>query len=861
MLIQCPEAGSSAASSVVSSTPIASTSNRSALLKAKTDSKPKPKQLEDESFGLGDSLDNISWDRLDKDLNKINESHTEKGDISMKNLSTISTDLVNNRCSSPDLIRESDVSSSRSEYASKRSSSPSPSGKTGERLHKRERHFSGNSNVSLINSDNSLFTDETSSDPFLSDESIDSSVFAITQFKEVKVGEKFTFIVIDGTNASLIADMTKKFAKIKTFSIHFTTELKNQNPLQVIGSKIRILKTQTQEINGLDMNHNNTVLTSLAVCFESENDVYYITGSGLKAIRDELKKCLKCDSKVITFDAKMCYKILRQCFGLEVQKLIQMDWFDLQIAQWVLDPECVRPKNVQELVKIRAKAFYHLFGAKNSRTETDCISTGLMFPVINSLMSELEDKNQLKAYKKTEMPSRLTIADMELNGIAVDLDYMNKILDLLNQTKRQLEEKAFEVANHKFKLSSPQEVAKVLYEELNLLSNYYSVQKSSQKASAKVEYKRKLPKHLSTSKSALKKLLSLSKSPMPQIILDWRRVNAAIKKNIKPILSYYSLESKTGVRTINGVSDDWTSTGRIVMCEPNIIGTVKDFTIDGITFEEEEPNQTITFSVRKCFVAQKGCQLVSADYSQLELRILAHLSKDKRLTKVLNSGGDVFKSIASVWRSKPIEEITDEERQQSKQVVIDTNTVDFNDFVSQIVYGMIYGKGEKSLAEDLEVTEAEAKDFMDSFIGRYEGVKQFIAKTIEECREKGYCETLSGRRRYLPHIQSQNMALRAKAERQAVNSTIQGSAADLVKTAMAVLQMRLLDDSPRIESRFVLQMYDELMYEVSESSAEEFARLLAECMQTCLKNFRVELPVRVKVGPNWAQLKPFEDIL
>ena len=590
----------------------------------------------------------------------------------MKDLSTISTDLVNNRCLSPDLLQDSDAFSSRSEGSngsSKRSSSPSPSGKLGERLSKRERHFSKASSVSLISSDNSVFTDESSSEPLLSDESSDSSVFPRTHFSQLEIGDKFNGVVIDGTNASLVSDMLEKFSRIKTFSLHYKTQLKTQNPLQLIGSRIRSLKTQIEEINGLDLNHNNTVLTTLTICFESENIVHYVTESGLNVIKDELKKCLTSDAKVIVFDVKMCYKILNRCFGIEVKTLTEIDWFDVQIGHWVLDPESVRPKNIEELVKIRAKSYYHLFNSKNSLMETECISTGLMFAVINSLMTELEDKNQLKAFKKTEMPSRLTIADMELNGIAVDLDYMNKHLDLLNQTKRQLEEKAYEVANHSFKLSSPQQVAKVLYEELNLLSNYYSVQKTSQKTNAKVEYNRKLPKHLSTSKSALKKVLALSNSPLPRIILDWRRVNAAIKKNIKPILSFYSLETKSGVRTINGVCDDWTSTGRIVMCEPNIIGTVKDFTIDEITLEDREPNQSIGFSIRKCFVAQKGCLLVSADYSQLELRILAHLSKDKRLTKVLNSGGDVFKSIGSVWRSKPIEEITDDERQQSKQVI------------------------------------------------------------------------------------------------------------------------------------------------------------------------------------------------
>ena len=172
----------------------------------------------------------------------------------------------------------------------------------------------------------------------------------------------------------------------------------------------------------------------------------------------------------------------------------------------------------------------------------------------------------------------------------------------------------------------------------------------------------------------------------------------------------------------------------------------------------------------------------------------------------------------------------------------------------QIVYGMIYGKGEKTLSEDLEVTEEEAKLFIQSFINRYEGVKAFISRTVEECRVKGFVETITGRRRYLPHIQSSSSVNRSKAERQAVNSTIQGSAADLVKTAMSLVQNRLFDNKD-IDSRFVLQMYDELMYEVRDDSTQHFTQLLVQCMENCLKNFRVELPVRVKVGPNWGQLQ------
>jgi len=171
---------------------------------------------------------------------------------------------------------------------------------------------------------------------------------------------------------------------------------------------------------------------------------------------------------------------------------------------------------------------------------------------------------------------------------------------------------------------------------------------------------------------------------------------------------------------------------------------------------------------------------------------------------------------------------------------------------------MIYGKGEKALAEDLEVSEEEAKEFMDSFINRYEGVKQFISNTIDECREREFVETMNGRRRYLPHINSSNGMLRSKAERQAVNSTIQGSAADLIKTAMIAVDKALINNQ-NIDSRIVLEMHDELMYEVNLHSSHQFLHLLRQSMQNCSKTFTVDLPVKSKMGPSWGQLQEIED--
>ena len=655
------EANTSGVKSIISSTPIPSTTTRFSRLNTGLEKSEKT----NDSFAFGDSLDNISWDQLNDDLIKMNE---EMVDTSMKNMSTISTDLLTNRCVSPDLI---DALSIQSDGSSKRTSSPSPSGKMGERVPKRPH--STTSSISLLNSDDSLFYSESSSDVFQrsdSEESSVSSVFQKTVFSELKIGDKFNVSLIDSNNISLINVLITKLKHKKTFALSFKTELKNQNPIQLIGSKIKSLKSMTQEVNGLDMKYNNTIVTALSVCFESENIVFYVKSqTALKGVRDQLKIHLKSDSKIIAFDVKSCYKILRQCFGLDLQILNKIDWFDLRVAHWILDPEADPPTDVKYLVRIHAKSYYHLYNSKNTSIENECTSTGLMFPVINALMSQLDEKNQLKALKRTEIPSRLTIADMELNGLCVDFELMTKQLDLLNQTKRQLESNAFEISNIKFKISKPEEVSKVLYEDMNLLSNYYSVQKNVNKPNSKGKYNRKLPKHLSTSKIALKKLMSLTNNPLPRIILDWRRVDYAIKKSVQSVLSCCTLDPKTGIHFINGLCDDWTSTGRISMYEPNLIGIVKDFSIDGIAFDEKKDSkQIISFSLRKCFIARKGYVLVSADYSQLELRILAHLSKDKELMRVLNHGGDVFKNIASVWKSKSIEHISDEERQQSKAV-------------------------------------------------------------------------------------------------------------------------------------------------------------------------------------------------
>ncbi|XP_062341226.1 DNA polymerase theta-like isoform X2 [Osmerus eperlanus] len=254
--------------------------------------------------------------------------------------------------------------------------------------------------------------------------------------------------------------------------------------------------------------------------------------------------------------------------------------------------------------------------------------------------------------------------------------------------------------------------------------------------------------------------------------------------------------------------------------------------------------------------------ILAADYSQLELRVLAHLSKDRRLLQVLNGGVDVFRCIAAEWKNITPDAVKDGLRQQAKQ----------------ICYGIIYGMGAKSLGEQMGVDENDAACYIESFKARYTGIQSFLRDTVKSCVKKGYVQTLLGRRRYLPGITNGNTYARAHAERQAVNTTVQGSAADIVKLATVNIQQRLQETFPtaplshqhphsdRGRSRtwprvrgayFILQLHDELIYETTEEDLIRVAQIVKREMESAVKLY-VKLRAKVRVGPSWGDLQDME---
>ncbi|KAK7862252.1 hypothetical protein R5R35_008130 [Gryllus longicercus] len=301
---------------------------------------------------------------------------------------------------------------------------------------------------------------------------------------------------------------------------------------------------------------------------------------------------------------------------------------------------------------------------------------------------------------------------------------------------------------------------------------------------------------------------------------------------------------------IFGCYETHTVTGRITMHEPNLQSIPRDFDIS------LRDGDNMTVSLRMAFIPKTGKSFISADYSQLELRILAHLSQDRILLNILSSGGDVFRSVAASWNHIAEHEVTDSLRQRAKQVC----------------YGVIYGIGANALSDQLEVDEEEAALFMESFLAAYPGLKAYRDDVIKKCKAKCFVETLSGRKRFLPAINSNKPHLRAQAERQALNTTVQGSAADIAKTAMVLVEASLKavfrNESPRIRrlrenkrqciemsiATLILHLHDELLYEVCDEYIDDVIQIVKGGMEAAA-NLTVPLPVKVKCGKSWGSLE------
>lgn len=455
------------------------------------------------------------------------------------------------------------------------------------------------------------------------------------------------------------------------------------------------------------------------------------------------------------------------------------------------------------------------------------------------------------------MPVLRTLAIIEINGIGFSEEACERLKVLMKQKLSDLETSCYQLAKRSFSLTSPNDIGVVLFVDLALPCN------GNTESLRTTRNSKSHAKHFRTSKDVLEKLMKYHR--LPKLILEWRRINSTLTKVVYPVQRKKSHIKSLSMYRVYCESQFHTCTGRVTFSEPNIQNVPKEFDVKISAMnnnmkkvrtelqhggESVSPGEVHTVSMRSVFVPFEGGIFVTADYSQLELRIMAHLSSDSKLLHSINKSTDVFKSIASQINRVSVDEVTTLQRQQAKQ----------------ICYGILYGIGIKSLAEQLGTGEEEASVYMENFKAKYNGVNRFIKKTIEECRLKGYVQTMSGRRRYLPAIHHKETHVKAQAERQAVNTAVQGSAADLVKTAMVKINAKLHEKFgncclKRTEEPWkqrgaflVLQLHDELLYETNRKDQDIVVAIIKEGMENAYP-LSVSTPVKIHVGNNWGMLK------
>lgn len=416
-----------------------------------------------------------------------------------------------------------------------------------------------------------------------------------------------------------------------------------------------------------------------------------------------------------------------------------------------------------------------------------------------AMLPQLEqDKSLAKVYQEIELALMPVIQQVERNGVKVDVAMLDKQSGQLAKRMAELEQQAFEEAGEEFNLGSPKQLQAIFFEKLGM------------------PVIRKTPKGQPSTAEDVLQELALD-YPLPKLILEHRGLSK-LKSTYTDKLPLM-VNQQTG-RVHTSYHQAGTATGRLSSSDPNL---------QNIPVRSEEGRR-----IRQAFVADKGNKILAADYSQIELRIMAHLSGDKSLLTAFKQGKDIHRATAAEVFDVDLDDVENEQRRAAKA----------------INFGLIYGMSAFGLARQLNISRYDAQEYVDLYFERYPGVKKYMDDTRDKAHDQGYVETVFGRRLYLPEINSRNGQRRQYAERTAINAPMQGTAADIIKCAMIQLNQSLTASS--INARMIMQVHDELVFEVAEKDLKQLTDLVKKEMEAAAK-LKVPLVVDIGVGDNWDQ--------
>ncbi len=546
------------------------------------------------------------------------------------------------------------------------------------------------------------------------------------------------------------------------------------------------------------------------ICFSTEtHQVDYITlpsdPQQAKALLATFRQIFEApDKTLISADVKDDLIWLKRA-GIQVLNRI----FDVKIAHYVLHPDlshdlsriALQYLNYQISEDQKENKQLTLSFDEEPEEERDFAEKAdVLFQLKEKLCPALSETGLLKLYHEIEMPLVFVLADMEYEGVSIDTDELRQIADELKIRIDSLEKEIYDIAGHAFNISSPKQLGDVLFGELNVDSGN----------------KKTKTGQFSTSEQVLVKLEN--EHPIVGKILNYR--------GLKKLLSTYAEALPTYIDPLTGrihthFNQAEAATGRLSSQNPNL---------QNIPIRTEEGRK-----IRKAFVTgDSDYVFFSADYSQVELRLMAHLSQTQELIDAFNHGIDVHTATASKIYHVPLEEVTPEMRRRAK-------TANF---------GIIYGISAWGLSERLQISRKEGKELIDGYFELYPGVKKYMEEAVEKARKKEYAETIMGRRRYLRDINSRNAVIRGMAERNAINAPIQGSAADIIKMAMVCIHAEIRKRG--LKSRMLIQVHDELDFKCYRPEQEELQQLVTQCMEHVV-TLSVPLTISASFGENWEE--------
>lgn len=540
--------------------------------------------------------------------------------------------------------------------------------------------------------------------------------------------------------------------------------------------------------------------------FDGDNISSAAVGAGNNAVvlneQDDIKELLEDDSVAkVMFDVKEA--IVKLNGRIDIKNISD----DTAIAAYLVDPA----KNEYTIEKLASEYFGTVIEKPEVKqlsllddVETDrseyLAKCAVALGVLNDRIGDkIKENGQEKLYQEVELPLVTVLAHLEINGFLVDDNQLKEFADKLGEKIDALTNEIYMLAGEEFNINSPKQLGVILFEKLELKP----VKKT------KTGY--------ATNADVLEKLRD--KHPIVNFIMEYRQL-AKLKSTYCDGLTAVVNPNTHRIHSV--FTQTVTVTGRLSSTEPNL---------------QNIPTRTeLGREIRKMFVAKDGYVLVDADYSQIELRVLAHIANDETMINAFRNNEDIHAVTASQVLGIPLEDVTKEQRSSAKAVN----------------FGIVYGIGEFSLAQDLHISVKEAKAYIESYLEKYHGVRNYMESIKEQAKKDGYVKTMLNRIRYIPELKSPNYNIRQFGERVALNTPIQGTAADIIKLAMVRVDNRLINEG--LKSKLILQVHDELIVEAHKDEVDKVKQILSEEMQNAME-LNVPLKVDMSTGHSWYDAK------